>query len=61
MAESQVGLVFRENEFGANPTLPFNSLALPAFDTLAGNPAHQVKVVTTFFGVIFCNFHAISL
>ena len=29
-----VGFVFRENNFAADPTLPFGTLAMPAFDLL---------------------------
>ncbi|TRY72236.1 hypothetical protein TCAL_14891 [Tigriopus californicus] len=32
--ESQRGLVFRENKFTASPSLPFGSLAMPAFEKL---------------------------
>lgn len=32
--ESQTGLVFRENKFTASPSLPFGSLAMPAFEKL---------------------------
>ena len=28
----QSGFVFRENKFAADPTLPFGSLAMPAFE-----------------------------
>jgi hypothetical protein len=33
------GLVFRENKFSAEPSLPFGTLAMPAFDQL--DPAHS--------------------
>ena len=32
----QSGFVFRENKFAADPTLPFGSLAMPAFEKVSG-------------------------
>ena len=39
----QSGFVFRENKFAADPTLPFGSLAMPAFEKVRGT--FQLKVV----------------
>lgn len=38
MGPSQSGLVFRENNFACEPTLPFNALAMPAFDLVHNKP-----------------------
>ena len=34
--QAQSGLIFDGNKFACEPTLPFNAMAMPSFDKLAG-------------------------
>jgi hypothetical protein len=47
--DSQVGFIFRENQFVANPALPQNSLAFPVYEVLTANPVHQVIIEENHF------------
>ena len=49
MDDSQVAFIFRENQFGSNPALPLNSLALPAYEALSANPAHHIVIEDNHF------------
>jgi len=40
----QSGFVFRENKFAADPTLPFGSLAMPAFEKVDANEESYVDI-----------------
>lgn len=44
---SQGGFIFRENKFAADPLLPFNALAMPAFDLLT--ESHVVMIEQNHF------------
>lgn len=44
---SQAGFIFRENKFAADPILPFNALAMPAFDLLT--ESHVVMIEQNHF------------
>ena len=37
MNQAQSGLIFDGNKFACEPTLPFNAMAMPSFDKLAGS------------------------
>ena len=41
----QSGFVFRENKFAADPTLPFGSLAMPAFEKVSIIICHAINMV----------------
>ena len=49
MDDTQVAFIFRENQFGSNPALPLNSLALPAYEALSANPAHHIIIEDNHF------------
>ena len=41
MNQAQSGLIFDGNKFACEPTLPFNAMAMPSFDKLAGKKKIQ--------------------
>ena len=46
----QSGLVFRENRLAGDPTLPFNSLAMPGYADLSqGTEDHMVMIESNHF------------
>ena len=46
----QSGLVFRENRLAGDPTLPFNSLAMPGYADLSqGTDDHMVMIESNHF------------
>jgi hypothetical protein len=42
-------LIFRENKFACEPTLPFNAMAMPSFDTISADPQSYVVIENNHF------------
>ena len=53
MNQAQSGLIFDGNKFACEPTLPFNAMAMPSFDKLAGKKNTNTK--SYFKKMIFLN------
>ena len=45
MNQAQSGLIFDGNKFACEPTLPFNAMAMPSFDKLAGKKKYKHEII----------------